>query len=527
MPPVDASNGLPDAEARQALAIAFADLLPSDAAAQAVVMRRLSRVEYANTIRDLCGVPFAAEGLLPEDVRAYGADNVGDVMQVSPLLFEAWFQAAGVVAEAMLADPAATARAFADDRPVAATLAPFLARAFRRPVADAELAERVALHDGLLAAGQPVAAARAAVLRSILASPEFVFRVENGAPDAPASLTPHELAVRLSYLVTASSPDTALQAHADAGDLAEPEVLVDEAVRLARASGGRPLAEGFAAQWLRFADVRTANADFRRYPQIWNGKLRPSLYEEAARLCAEIVTDDASVLWLLDCDHTWLDRTLAEVYGFGDMHGDAFVRVPVPDRRRGGLLGMGAILMVTSYPLRTSPVQRGRWILDQLLDQPPPPPPANAGKLPADDEQKDGLTLRARLEAHRKQKSCATCHARMDPLGFALENFDVLGRWREQAQGQPVDARGELPDGTVLDGPIALKDALLERKRDFVRAMTRQLLVRAIGRSLGPADERELLRLVDAVVAGDYRFSAMLAAVVTSPLFTARAGGAR
>ncbi len=525
MPPVDADAERPDAAARAALSIAFADVLPADPEARTVTMRRLSRVEYANTIRDLCGVAFAAADLLPEDPRAYGTDNVGDVMTTSPLVFEKYFDAAGVVATAMLAAPTACAQAFRDADPVTTTLAPFLARAFRRPVTASEVQERADLFASLLASGTTVATARAAVLRSILAAPQFLFRVELGATADPTALTPHELATRLAYLTTASMPDAELTALADADALAAPECLRAQAVRLAAAAAARPLAEGFAAQWLRFADVLTASADFRRYPEIWNHRLRPALFEEAVQFFAAMVRDDASVLTLLDADHTYLDETLSKLYGIGDVHGNEFVRVTLPDRRRGGILGMGAMLMVTSYPLRTSPVRRGRWILEQLLDEPPPPPPANAGVLPADDQQDDGFSLRARLERHRREPSCANCHAQMDPLGFALENWDVLGRWRNEVHGQPIDCKAELPDGTQLDGPIALKDALLARRHDFVRAMVKQLLIRAIGRPLVAADERELLRIVDDVIAHEYRFSAVLGAVVTSPLFCRRIPG--
>lgn len=522
MPPVDEPDP-PTAEERRALALAFADVVPADAEATAVTMRRLSRREYANTVRDLTGVAYDAHERLPPDPRAYGFDNVGDVTSVSPLLFERYFEAAGAIAAAMVADADLCARAFAADRPPAGTLGPFLARAFRRPVTAVELQERVDLHDDLLAAGRSRTAARIAVVQSILASPQFLFRAEAGRAGDPGRLTSHELATRLAYLVTASMPDAALAALADADALDDPLTLAAEATRLAAATAGRPLAEGFGAQWLRYGDVLTANADFRRYPQIWDHALRPAFLTEATLFFADLVQTDASVLTLLDADHTFADATLRRHYGLGEASGPGFVRVALPDRRRGGILGMGAVLMVTSQPLRTSPVLRGRFVLDELLDEPPPPPPANAGVLPADDVQPDALTLRARLERHRRAPACANCHARMDPLGFALENFDVLGCWRDAVGDRPIDSKGELPDGTELDGPIALKDELLRRRDDFVRAMAKKLLVFGIGRPLVPADEREVLRVAARAIAGDCRFSALLGAVVTSPLFTRRA----
>jgi hypothetical protein len=230
-------------------------------------------------------------------------------------------------------------------------------------------------------------------------------------------------------------------------------------------------------------------------------------------------------LALLDADHTWLNETLSTHYGFGDVRGATFVRVKVPDRRRGGVLGMGAMLMVSSHPLRTSPVLRGKWILDHLLGAPPAPPPPNVGTLPADDQPQLGQSLRQRLERHRRDRSCASCHARIDPLGFALENFDVVGRWRGELHGQPIDATFELVAGTRLDGPIALKDALLARADEFVRTAVRALLVYGLGRPLVFADEADIDRLAAAVRARGDTFPALLEAVVTSPLFTQRRPG--
>jgi len=313
-----------------------------------------------------------------------------------------------------------------------------------------------------------------------------------------------------------------LRARADDGSLRDPDVLRDQARRLVHVDHGRTFAEDFAAQWLSLRDVLTANADFRRFPEIWNHSLRPSMHEEAVRLVAHVVGEDRSVLELLDSDYTFVNGVLAKHYGLDCADERGWRRVELSDRRRGGLLGTGAVLMGTSYPLRTSPVKRGQWILSRLLDAPPPPPPADAGVLPRDDKNKSGLSLRQQLERHRRQKSCASCHAEMDALGFALEPFDPLGRWRDEVHGVAVDAVAELPDGTVIDGPVALKDALLRRSDDFVRAFAKNLLVHAIGRDMLLADEPELAAIVERTRAGGHRFSALLDAVVTSPLFLLR-----
>lgn len=521
MPPQDADTH-PDDVQRLQLFVAFAALLPCEPGERMPTARRLSRRQYEHTIHDLVGVVWSGKDKLPDDPRAHGFDTIGDVSGITPQSFESYLAAAAEIAAAVLASADARARVFPQGVPFAEALRTFLERAFRRPPLPEEVDERVALFAQLREAGRTDDAACAAVLQSVLASPAFLLRTEAGQAEAPQRLTAHELAVRLSYLLTSSMPDDALLARARSGELLQPRTLVGEAQRLVAATAGRRLAEDFAAQWLRFRDVLTTNADFRRYPQIWNGNLRPAFHEEAVQFFAAVVRDDLSVLSLLDADFTFVDATLAKHYGLPPVAGEGFVRVTLPDRRRGGVLGMAATLMVTSYPLRTSPVLRGKWILDVLLDASTPPPPPDAGRLPADDAPVADQSLRARLERHRRDRACASCHAQIDPLGFALENYDVLGQWRSELHGQPVDARGTLPDGSGIDGPVALKDTLLARKSDFVRAFAGKLLTFGVGRAMLPADEPELARIVAATASRGFAFSALLEAVVTSPLFTHR-----
>lgn len=522
MPPPDAERLPSDAE-RRALTAVLAGLAPVGPGARIATLRRLTRRQYEHTVRDLFGIEWRSRDLLPGDASAHGCAGIGDVQNVSPLAFEKYLDAADAVATAVLDAPAAAAAALgADELQLACALSALLRRAFRRPVDDEEIAEWLADYDALRARGADVADARHALLRAILVAPSFLFRAEVGQPDAPWRLSAHELAVRLSYLLTSSMPDAELSRRADDASLLDRDVLVAEAQRLAHARGGRGLAEDFAVQWLLLDDVLTATADFRRFPAIWNTRLRPSMKEEAIRLFAAVVGEDRSVLELLDADYTFVDDVLATHYGLPDGAGAGFRRVALPDRRRGGLLGTGAMLMPSSYPLRTSPVKRGRWILATLLDAPPPPPPGDAGALPPDDQQPDGLTLRQRLERHRSERRCAACHAEMDALGFALENYDPLGRWRDDVHGAPVDASAELPDGTRLDGPVALKDALLARADDFVRAFAKNLLVHGVGRDMVLLDEPALAAIVAAARHGADRFDALLAAVVTSPLFVLR-----
>lgn len=520
MPPADAGE-LPDAAQRRALLEAFAWWAPAAKGARVATIRRLTQRQYENTVHDLFGVDWHAGDRLPEDVRAHGFDGNGDVSGITPLQFESYLLAAREVSTLVLADAAARARVLPPGRPLAESLPPLLERAFRRPPTPAEVSDRERLAERLVAAGRDEAAAQAALLQSILASPAFLLRAEAGDPAAPGHLTAYELATRLSYTLTSSLPDHELFGRARRGDLLAPPVLLAEARRLLAATGGRRLAEDFAASWLRCRDVLTANADFRRYPEIWDGNLRPALHEEVVRLFAAVVQEDLDVCSLLDADFTFVDAALARLYGLPPVEAEGFVRVALPDRRRGGVLGTGAVLMLTSYPLRTSPVQRGRYVLEVLLDASTPPPPPNVPKLPADDAPAAGRSLREQLELHRRDKACAACHALLDPLGFGLEPFDVLGRWRDDLHGQPIDARGTLPDGTEIDGPIALKDALLQHRGEFVRTFVAKLLTFALGRPMLPADEPELQRLV-ADIGDDRRFSRVLAAVLTSPLFLRR-----
>jgi hypothetical protein len=523
MPPPEATPV--EASERQQAIAAFAALVPVARAARVATVRRLTRRQYERTIHELTGLQWDGQGLLPDDARAHGFDTNGDVTAVTPAQFEAYATAAATIADRVLATPAARQRVFGTGE-LLAGLPDLLARGFRRPPTAAELAARTTLWMQQLAAddGGTDVAARA-VLQSILLSPAFLFRAEHGRPDAPHLLSAHEVADRLAYMLLGSMPDPALRTAADSGALDTAAGIAAQARRLLAASGARPFAEEFAGQWLRVRDVLATNADFRRYPQIWHGGLRPALLEEALRLFQAIVADDLPVTRLLDADFTFVNASLAAHYGLPGIEGDEFRRVTWPDARRGGVLSLGAVLLVTSYPLRTSPVLRGKWILDVLLDAPTPPPPPDAGALPADDVPVESLSLRQRLERHRRQSRCASCHAQLDPPGFALENFDVLGRWRDTLHEQPIDATGTLADGTTMQGLPGLRAALLARRDDFVRALVGKLLTYAVGRPMTLADEAELQRLVAASHAGGDRFGALLDAVVTSPLFTWRDPG--
>ena len=524
MPPPDEGKQ-PTAEERAAIAAAIAARIPTEPGDRIATSRRLSRVEWQNTVRDLCGIEVDASELLPEDPRVRGFDNFGDGAGETAASFEAHLLAANRVAKAMRASEPRHA-AFDERVPFADELAAFASCAFRRDVTASELAPRMDLYLDALSRGACEAEAREAAVVTVLASPAFLLRIETGRSEEPWLLTAHEVATRVAYAFSATMPDEALRNDAGNGAIFDASVMRAHARRLVAKDGGRALATRFFAQWLRLEDVLAANADSRRYPQIWKQSLRPAFYEEAVLLCAEIAREDASLLWLIDCDHTWADATLAEHYGVPKPEAKGYARIALQDRRRGGVLGMGAMLMVSSHALRTSPVLRGKWILDQLLDAAPPPPPANVAALPKDDVPAQGKSMRAQLEAHRQKRACASCHAQIDPLGFALENYDVVGKWREDLHGEPLDTRATLPDGAEIDGPIALKDALLERKGEFALAVARKFFVFAVGRDAVAQDEPELARIAAACEADGFRMWALVDALLGSPLFTMRDPGA-
>jgi len=498
-------------------------------------VRRLTPTHYANAVRDLLGVDFDARGFFPADAQAYGFDSVGDTLFVPPLLFEKYVDAAASIVVKARETAEGQGYGLGDQGPGAegaepsgdelqARLARLLRRGFRRPPTGAEVAARVALVESAEAEGRSWRAGLEDAVRSVLLSPHFLFRIEGDRDlDEPWRISDHELAVRLSFFLWAAPPDAELDALADSGRLAEPEVLAAQVGRMLVDDRAASLADDFAAQWLGFGQVRDMAVDFRRFPAF--RKLRWAMVEEASRFFSHVVRENRPVLELLDADYTFANGALARHYGLDWDSGReawAWQRVALPDRRRGGVLGMAAVLTATSEPLRTNPVRRGAWVLRALLGTDPPPPPANAGVLPEDDRLQDGLTLRERLERHRAEPQCASCHAHLDPLGLALEGFDGIGAWREADQGKPVDAATVLADGTRLSGVVELKDWLLGERDRFVRSTVSNLFTYALGRPPTLADEAVLREVEDGARAQGYRFHALVMGIATSYPFTHR-----
>ena len=412
----------------------------------------------------------------------------------------------------------------AEETPCARKILSALARrAFRRPVTAADVDPLLRFHEAGRRGGTFDAGVRAALER-LLVDPEFLFRIERDpdglAPGTVYALSGVELASRLSFFLWGSIPDDALLAAAERGALADPAERERQVRRMLADPRASAMVRRFAGQWLLVRNVRFAEPDRALFPGF-DGNLKEALARETELFIGDQFRQDRSVLDLLRADYTFVNGRLAEHYGIPDVYGGHFRRVALTDERRRGLLGHGSVLTVTSYPNRTSPVLRGKWVLETLLGAPPPPPPPD---VPALDERSKTApaTVRERLERHRANPACASCHARMDPLGFALENFDPIGRWRDADGGVPIDASAALPDGSTVDGPAAFRRALLARSEAFVGNFTEKLMTYALGRGVEHYDAPAVRRIVREAAAADYRWSALVLGVVESAPFRMR-----
>jgi mono/diheme cytochrome c family protein len=403
-------------------------------------------------------------------------------------------------------------------------LAPLLRRAYRRPVAEADFAKPLELFRQARAEGGFEAGIELA-LASVLVNPSFLFRIEADppgvAPGAAYALPDVALASRLSFFLWGSLPDDALLDVAERGELGRPEVLSAQVRRMLADPRSSHLVTGFADQWLHLRNLASITPDLRLFPDF-DDNLRQAFRRETELLFEEVLREDRSILDLLRPGHTYLNERLAKHYGIPHVYGDRFRRVDLgPDGDRGGLLRQGSILTVTSYATRTSPVIRGKWVLENLLGTPPPPPPANVPAL-KENTVDSSLSVRERLAEHRANPACAGCHTLMDPPGFALEAFDAVGRRRAAEEGRPIDDSGGLPDGSRFDGVAGLERAILKRPEVFATALTEKLLTFALGRLVTPADGPAVRGVVRDAREQDYRLSSLIVGIAQSPPFRMR-----
>ena len=366
-------------------------------------------------------------------------------------------------------------------------------------------------------------------LRRVLVSPDFLFRRESDpaglAPGTPYVISDLELASRLSFFLWSSIPDEELLDLAERGELRRPGVLERQVARMLADPRARALVDNFGGQWLYLRNMALVSPDPYAYPDF-DGNLREAMTREMELFLESQIREDHSVLELMTSDQTFVNQRLAEHYGIPNILGNHFRRITLNGEleARRGLLGKGSLLTVTSYAHRTSPVLRGKWLLENILGTPPPPPPPDVPEL-TEEAEDDGpiLSVRERMEAHRADPVCASCHRVMDPLGFALENFDGIGRWRTTNEaGTPIDASGVLADGTPVDGPVSLRTALLKRPENFVTTVTEKLMTYGLGRGVEYYDAPAIRRIVREAAGDDYSWSALITGIALSVPFQMR-----
>jgi hypothetical protein len=411
-----------------------------------------------------------------------------------------------------------------DERTCATRIITALARrAYRRPVTHDDMARLMTLYDtgrrdGTFESGIQFA------LRGILASAKFVFRGERDAGVAVGGIRPLgdlELASRLSFFLWSSIPDEELLTVASEGRLKDPAVLDGQVTRMLADPKSHALVDNFAGQWLYLRNLKSTQPDQNEFPDF-DDNLRQAFEREAELFFESVLREERSAVELLTGDYTFVNERLARHYGIPNVYGSRFRRVAVTDDARKGLLGKGAILLVTSHAGRTSPVVRGKWVLDNLLGTPPPPPPPDVPALEEKSATSRPRSVRERLEQHRANPACAGCHKLIDPLGLALENFDAVGAWRTTDEGTPIDASGQLVDGTRVDGVVTLREAILRHPEMFVRTLTSKLLIYALGRGLTFHDMPVVRGIAGDAARDDYRLSALIRGIVRSRPFQMR-----
>jgi mono/diheme cytochrome c family protein len=411
----------------------------------------------------------------------------------------------------------------ADELPCARTIVSALARrAYRRPVNDSDLESLLSFYQRGRNNKRGFDAGIESALQLILASPEFLFRFEPDPPDTPGAavyrVDDMALASRLSFFLWSSVPDEQLLNLAGQGKLKDPAILEQQVKRMLADSKSEAMVDNFAEQWLFLRNLKNSAPNLDAFPDF-DDNLREAMTQETKLFFSSIIHEDRGVMDLLTADYTFVNERLARHYGIPNVYGSQFRRIKITDEARRGLLGQASILTITSYPNRTSPVQRGKWILTNVLGTPPTPPPPNVPELKDNSENAAPKSLRERMEAHRADAVCAGCHKVMDPIGFSLENFDAIGRWRTADDGVTIDPSGTLFTGAKIDGAAALRNMLTSRPETFVSVMTEKLLTYALGRGVEYYDMPTIRKIVRDAGSQDYRFSSLVMGIVKSTPF--------
>jgi len=508
-----------------------------------VTVRRLNRSEYNNVIRDLMHLDFKPAKDFPADDSGYGFDNIGDVLSVSPLLLEKYLSAAEKISEQAVAvssrgKPLSSTRLTEfqkqyfkypippnNRRRIAEDFArAFMRRAYRREVSSEEIKNVLVLAKQAVDDGGSFEEGVRLAVQAVLVSPHFLFRWElDGAPDNPESvrsLNEFELASRLSFFLWNSQPDDQLLKYANKVQLRKN--LGKEVERMLKDVKAQSFIESFVGQWLELRNLNVYQPDKKLFP-IFTPSLRNDMRRETELLFSHIMRGNHSVLELLSADYSFVNEPLASHYGINGVKGKNFRSVSLRGTHRGGILGHASILTITSDPNRTSPVKRGKYVLENILGTPPPAPPPDVP--PLSESGKISGTLRDQFMKHRQDPACASCHKLMDPIGFAFENYDAIGRYRTKDNGLPIDAGGKLETGESFDNATDLRRILFSQKQEyFARCMTEKMLTYALGRGLEYYDKRTIDRIVARLKGNNYRFNELVQGIVTSLPFDMKRG---
>lgn len=491
-------------------------------------IHRLNRVEYDNTVRDLLNTTTKPAVDFPSDDHGYGFDNIADVLSLSPLQLELYERAAERLVDEAFAKPEMASKLIPckiDDAACPRTaIAAFATKAFRRPVTDEDMTKLMAFVDLAKGEGQGSLEGVKLAMRATLVAPHFIFRVELDPESKIHEVNDYELASRLSYFLWSSMPDDTLFASAASNRLREPEELKSQALRMLADPRADSMIANFAGQWLQTRAMDDLTREAKAFPGF-DETLRKSMKKEAELFFAEFLRGDLDMKGFLTADFTFIDSRLATHYGV-PAPTTPWARTTMDTSKRRGLFGLASVLTTTSYPDRTSPVKRGRWVLEQMLCTPPPPPPPGVEGLKP--EPMPTGTVRQRMEAHRKQAVCASCHAMMDPIGFGLENFDGIGKFRTEEAGFAIDSSGKLPvTGQTFNGGAELAVALADDVR-VPRCIAQHLYTYALGRGPTANDEIYLDEITSNAKTSGNRMKDLIVQIVVSEPFRMRSpGGAK
>ena len=492
-------------------------------------LRRLNRKEYNNTIQDLFNLNNRPADDFPEDSAGEaGFDNDADALFLPALLMENYVEAAVKITDKILSDFAIRKKilrgASNNAEGVKQILSFWTPRIYRGKVEPEVIDRLVSVYEKARSKGKNHIKALRDPFIMMLISPRFLYRSElradNGKETLP--LTQFELANRLSYFLWTSMPDLELLKLASEKKLSDPTTLEQQIIRMLKDPKARRLSMFLGGQWLGWEDLRgSANPDVKKFP-LFTTSLRVDMYNESTNFFSHLVRQNGSIFDLIDSEYTFLNERLAKFYGIKGVTGNEFRKVALTDTNRGGVLGMGSVLVATSMPLRTSPSLRGVYVLERMFGNKPPSPPMDIEQLPTDDIHLEAKTIRETLKTHAESPDCRACHTLIDPLGFGLENFDAIGRWRTTQNGVLIDTSGETPEGKIFTGPAQLKKILLTRKDEFAHHAAEKFLSYALGRELTPYDRPTTYKIKEQVIKDQGSMHTLIMSVITSEAFLNR-----